>query len=181
MIAIKCPVCSKPMQIEDEPNTEWECPSCGGVFLIAGGSAGGLRFEITEAGKHQFAAGPPDPEVKDDVYVYVVEQLAKGCKAGDVRKSLIASGHPAPQADRIIQKAIQLQKDYEKTPDAESLAQGNRMMMIGGIIVLVGLSISILTFLIAQATGGSFAIATGAIFWGAVLFFRGAARKGPRS
>ena len=34
MIAVGCPSCTKPMQIEEtQANVEWECPACGTAFL----------------------------------------------------------------------------------------------------------------------------------------------------
>jgi predicted RNA-binding Zn-ribbon protein involved in translation (DUF1610 family) len=50
MITVACPACKIPMGIEaNEPNTEWECPTCGVAILARINSKGQHHFTITEA------------------------------------------------------------------------------------------------------------------------------------
>ncbi len=59
MISVACPSCELFMDIEEnEPNTEWECPTCGAAFLVEENNDQTLRLVVTEAG-----ARTPAPEL----------------------------------------------------------------------------------------------------------------------
>ncbi len=190
MTPVTCPSCKKPMEIDvNEPNTEWECPTCGAAFLIRPNSAGTLEYMITQsatsiaAEEHLPAATTPgvtssrDPAISDDAYLFALEQLLKGTKPREVRKSLVESGHTAQQANTIVQTALQFKKDDEARERAMPDSGGNsgmRNMAIGGIICVVGIVITIGTFSAAtQAGGGTYTIAWGAIVFGFIQFMRG--------
>jgi cation transport ATPase/DNA-directed RNA polymerase subunit RPC12/RpoP len=188
MITIACPSCKKNMQIDGiEESTEWECPNCGCAFLVRG-SANNPSFLITQNATQQsnaaIAPGEPpamssaaagDPEIKDEMYVYALERLAKGQKSGDVRKQIIEAGYKPSQADRIVQSALRFQREQEAQAQQEASAYkaaGPRNMAIGGVICLIGIVVTVGTMAMASG-GGSYILAWGAIVCGAIQFFRG--------
>jgi predicted RNA-binding Zn-ribbon protein involved in translation (DUF1610 family) len=181
MMAVACTSCKKSMQIDEtEANTEWECPTCGSAFLVQGTTAGGLEVSVTQAATKNAVASsapPMEPEIKDEAYVYAVESLAKGNKPREIRKSLLEAGYSARQADQIIQGAIRFKKDHEtkeKMMPGRGGNSGNRNMMIGGVICLIGIFATLATLSLAtQAGGGRYVIAWGAVVFGGIQFFRG--------
>jgi len=127
-------------------------------------------------------AGPPakSPEQQDDALLaYVLQCLEKGSKPADVRKQLIAQGMSKEEANQVVQAVVNWRSQhYSKeginVADPDSIhAAGKRNMAIGGIICLIGIIVTVLTFSAASSGGGRFVVAWGAIVFGAIQFFRG--------
>src|SRR5689334_4747372 len=109
MINVLCPCCSVSMGIEEnEPNTEWECPTCHGAFQVQKAADGTLQCVITSSGKSttdaRFSAKPSaaaalplEEEIPDDACVFALERLLKGDRPRDIRDKLSAAGHSAKQ------------------------------------------------------------------------------------
>jgi hypothetical protein len=115
-------------------------------------------------------------EIREEDYVYALEQLMKGRKPGEIRKSLIDAGHPAKQADQIVQYAVKYRNDHQEDGVSadENRQRGKRNMWIGAGIFLLGVVLTVGSF----ASGGSrVVIAYGAIGVGIVQFLRGAAQS----
>jgi hypothetical protein len=132
---------------------------------------------------------PPGDRAKSapaqwDVHGYVLECLEKGSTPSEVRKQLIARGHSANEANAVVDSVAHWRKGHYvgegiDLDDPDSIrAAGKRNMVIGAGICLIGLVITIGTFALASGSGGSFIVASGAIFWGFVQFCRGAAQAG---
>ena len=54
MITVTCPSCKLPMEIEDNDpttDTEWECPTCAGAFIVQHSRDGNLQLILREPGK----------------------------------------------------------------------------------------------------------------------------------
>jgi hypothetical protein len=195
MLAVVCPTCKNSMQIdEQEPDTEWECPSCETVFRVKGRQAEGVAVEIVDGSPHSSSSPPavetgisaePPPVVapppveagiNPDDYVYALECLVKGHQQRDVRKSLLEAGYSQKQVDHILQTAVQYRREHERLAavNTESASAGQRNMMIGGIVCVVGIVITMGSLMAASGGGGgSYVIAWGAIVFGAIQFFRG--------
>ncbi len=190
MIAMACPTCTEPMQVdENEANIEWECPSCEAAFVIRGVAGGEIHYVMTDVGgrkpprqtattgQPQQTSRPQESKINDEAYLYALECLLKGTKPRDVRKSLLESGHSAKQADQILETAIKFQKtneNKEKMMDGSGGNTGQRNMVIGGIVCLIGIVITLGTMSAAmQSGGGQYIIAWGAVVFGGFQFFRG--------
>jgi hypothetical protein len=54
----------------------------------------------------------------------------------------------------------------------------NRNIIVGGLICLVGIVVTVGTYMAASSEGGTYTIAWGAILFGGLQFFRGLAGAG---
>src|SRR5262245_41604869 len=53
MIEVNCPACQKPMGVEiDQPNVEWECPTCETAFRAQPRQDGTMQLDVISAGTH---------------------------------------------------------------------------------------------------------------------------------
>lgn len=188
MLTIACPVCQSNMEIDEaERNTEWECPSCGGAFLVQRDDAGQLKLVIIQEATTHFASKEKlpiaaDPGIPDKVYVEALESLLAGTRPREVRKSLVQAGYSPQQADRILQTAQHYQRENEALERAKLDIHGNsgrQNMIIGGTICVIGLIVTVGSCLVASKTGGTFLVASGAVFWGGAQFFRGFIQSRP--
>ena len=120
------------------------------------------------------------PDVSDEAYCYALERLLKGSKPGDVRQSLMDSGHSATEAARIVQTALQYKNEQEAMQAADPRAgnSGGTNMLIGGAICVIGIAVTLLSL---QSGSSRAIIAWGAILFGGIQFFRGVAQSTNRS
>jgi hypothetical protein len=100
----------------------------------------------------------------------------------EVRKQLVAMGYSASDANHLVQAA---QAHQGWGPSAALLpgtdaakAAGHRNMIIGAIVCVLGLLVTVGSFAAASSSGGGYVLAWGAIVFGAIQFFRGAAQSG---
>jgi hypothetical protein len=182
MMTVNCPWCKKPLDVEEnDPDSEWECPTCGASFVLKG-STGNWQASMTQPAKRTAIApgtpGPtaaPQPAINDEAYAYALECLLKGSKPRDVRRRLLDAGYTGSQADRILNTAMQYQKNSEARERMTPGSGGNtgqRNMLIGGIICVIGIVVTLGT-MAASAGGGSYVVAWGAIVFGGLQFVRG--------
>jgi hypothetical protein len=81
------------------------------------------------------------PAIPDEAYTYALEQLMRGSRPADVRKSLLSAGYQARQVDQIISYAQQYQREHEPAGDAANhgvYISVGVMLWIVGIVVRVG-------------------------------------------
>lgn len=113
----------------------------------------------------------------DELSNYVLGCLQKGSSKAEVRKQLIAFGYSSGEAEETVEAVADWRR---KNPDRQNIANtagatggGNASMWIGGIICLVGIVVTVGSFLAAGEGGGRYYIAWGAIVFGGIQFFRG--------
>jgi lactam utilization protein B len=116
------------------------------------------------------------------VLVYVADCLAHNSTPAEVRKQLVVMGYSANDANHLVQ-AAQAQQGWGTSTGAypgtdAAKAAGKRNMAIGGIVCVVGLVITLGSLTAASNSGGGYVVAWGAIVFGAIQFFRGAAQAG---
>jgi hypothetical protein len=114
-----------------------------------------------------------------DVHGYVAECLDHGSSAADIRRQLIAIGYSTADAAQIVDEAQAWRQKLAQVAygASDAVAAGKRNMAIGGVVCVIGLVVTIGTLAAASGSGGgSYVIAWGAIVWGAIQFFRGAAQ-----
>ena len=117
-----------------------------------------------------------------EVLTYVADCLAHNSAPEEVRKQLIAMGYSATEAARLVD-AVQDNRGWGPAagpfPGSDAAkAAGHRNMTIGACVCGVGLLITGVSYMAASSTGGGYVFAWGAIVFGAIQFFRGAAQAG---
>jgi hypothetical protein len=129
---------------------------------------------------HSYDSTQKADGIDDAAYTYALEQLSKGCRPADVGQCLVDAGHTESHADQIVQSALDSQHRDQDQIDISTGGGGtgwNGNMITGAIVCLLGIVITVGSFMAAQG-GGTYFLAYGAIIWGAIQFFRGAAQKG---
>jgi hypothetical protein len=86
---------------------------------------------------------PESPEISvdehgipDDAYVYALEQLLKGRKPKEIRKSLAEAGYTPNQLDKIIQYATNYRSQHDADPVGP--AGGAMAPIVIGLMLWVG-------------------------------------------
>jgi hypothetical protein len=119
------------------------------------------------------------------VLAYVDECLAHGSPPADIRTQLIALGYSTEDAKLLVMAAQSRRGPISASgpvwgPD-DARAAGKRNMIIGGIVCALGLIVTCGSMAASSGSGGGVIIAWGAIVFGAIQFFRGAAQAGAGS
>ncbi len=92
-------------------------------------------------------------EIREDAYVYALEQLIKGTKPRDIRVSLIDAGYTPKQVEQIIQYATNYRKQHANdVPVGET--KGGGQLIVGGLGVWM-LNFFIRNFLQTVRIGGA--------------------------
>jgi GYF domain 2 len=106
------------------------------------------------------------------------ESLAEGALHGstlvraegsEAWKPLDAVVKPKPRA---AAPALAVERDPEVARSAQRAA-AERNMLVGGLICVVGIGVTAVTYSGASSSGGHYVVAWGAIAFGALRFFRG--------
>jgi hypothetical protein len=108
--------------------------------------------------------------IPEEVYTYALDQLVKGFKPPEIRRSLADAGYAPRQVDTIMECAM----NYHKREGAQSIAAtraGIAGILPGCALVIIGIVITIGTMSMASS-GGTYVVAWGAILTGAVWIFR---------
>jgi hypothetical protein len=109
----------------------------------------------------------PDQAVQQ-IYQYTASLMRSGTKTEVIHQNLVQRGLTDEQANIVLNN---LQKARKK-----ALAEiGQRDLLLGGGICLLGIVVTVATFSAAQ-NGGTYVVAWGAIIFGAIRFFRGLSR-----
>ena len=129
------------------------------------------------------APGTPIPKGQE-LFQHIVACLDKGCAPADVKVHVASFGYPAKVAETVVDDCVQ----WRQRNAGVELASGdqrsgsspgiNANMLIGGVICLIGIAVTVGTFMIASSRGGTHIVAWGAILFGALQFVRGAAQAG---
>ena len=101
----------------------------------------------------------------DAVYSFAAEQLQHSESSLHVQAMLVAKGLDEESAADVVD---QLCAARAKSHDASR----RRRMWLGGILCVGGIVISVVSYVVSNERGGSFAVMTGAIVYGGILFFR---------
>ncbi len=98
--------------------------------------------------------------------------------------SLYKSGLSDTQIEsQLIQKGLDLQsvgmimKDQSALRAQATRATGERNMLVGALVFLLGIIVTVVTFAAAAGSGGRYIVAWGAVIFGAGLFVRGLQQK----
>jgi hypothetical protein len=129
------------------------------------------------------APGQPIPKGQE-LFQYIVVCLDKGCDKSDIKAQLASFGYASKDTETIVNDCVKWRERNAGTVVASGTASSgtgpeiNGNMMIGGLICIIGIGITIATFMMSSRSGGTFIVAWGAILFGAVQFVRGAAQMG---
>jgi hypothetical protein len=142
-----------------------ECPHCSTrVLPMAGRICPACRKNVDTAPEPQ-----PDPEQDvEAVHEFAAEQMTVGVAPAEVRKALTERGLDDEAAARVV--------DELKQEKAIALNESGRKKMLHGAMWCIGgLFVTAYSYRIAaNASGGRYLLAWGAIVFGAIQFFRGA-------
>lgn len=112
---------------------------------------------------------PTDEEVQkwiDTVYQYTINKMANnGVSATQMKEDLINQGLTADDADIVVNKVSQMIKESKKE-------NGKKDMLYGALWCIGGIVVTAITYSAASG-GGTYIVAWGAIFWGAIQFIKG--------
>ncbi len=108
----------------------------------------------------------------EEALQYAARELRHGSNRPRVRQELIEEGLEPEQATQIYRQAREIVEGERR---AEAATEGRWKMLAGGVLVAIGVAVTVYSVLTAQTTG--FYIApTGLIAVGAYLFFAGKMR-----
>ena len=117
------------------------------------------------------------PPQGDELFQYVLHALDNGSSKKELRTQLIAFGYTAGDAEQTVEDVDEWRRRnpvaQQPTHAPISSGSGNTNMIVGGLVCLLGLAITIGTFMASADGGGRFTIAYGAVIFGAIQFFRG--------
>ena len=105
-----------------------------------------------------------DPADPDSVYEYAARRLNAGTDPDRVADSLEDGGLSGDDADAVVEQLQRAMGDAQRS-------QGKRNMLFGGLWLVGGLAVTIVTM--AGNPGGKGLFAWGAILFGGIQFFRG--------
>jgi hypothetical protein len=109
---------------------------------------------------------PSEQELVESIYNFAAQELNNGVSPEMVEQRLVAHGLPAEAAATVVNGLVEARSNAHKKA-------GQRNMLIGGLVCVVGLIVTIVTYSNAVAGGGTYVVAWGAILFGAVQFFQG--------
>lgn len=138
----------------------------------------------------------------EEAYAVAADLFDEGVAASAIRKELIQAGFSPQMVTQVMSDFVAenrpRQRKRRSRQSSESLGRGGksvereqihfqqsqalreagqRNMLIGGVICLIGLAVTAVSFMAAQG-GGGFILAWGAILFGGIQFFRGVAQAG---
>ncbi len=108
------------------------------------------------------------------IYAYAGALLRAGKPRYEVEDALVAKGIERKTAVVVVDKLIAAPA---LTRSADERDKGFSDMVIGGLIALVGIVVTAVTYSAASG-GGRYVIAWGAIVFGAIRFFKGLSKMG---
>lgn len=145
------------------------CPYCGQRLM-------GLHLE-----EKQWYAEPETPlreNTTEQLAQYVANSLTEGKGKGGITKTLVKQGWSKETAaqfvDDIEQEVNRRAEEYRSTPEGrQTMARQYKRHMLYGILWAGGgVAVTIATYE-AASEGGWFIVASGAIIFGIIDFFRG--------
>jgi hypothetical protein len=111
-------------------------------------------------------------QVVDALYAFVATQMQNGVSGAEIQRQLIGKGLDAASANSIVCTLQEARKRLMR-------AAGRKNMIVGGLVCLVGLAVTVFTMqAAANAGGGRYVVAWGAVVFGAIQFFRGLTQTG---
>jgi hypothetical protein len=124
--------------------------------------------------RESIIAGPPPPtfaHAQDrgvPIAALVAELLQRGFSSHEVENKLVVQGLDRDEARQAVREVVVANRHAVRMA-------GLRNMGVGGGLVIVGLAVTIISYVISSTLfgGGSFLLAGGAILFGALQFFYG--------
>ena len=112
------------------------------------------------------------------LFDFVLDCLEECESRSEICEKLVAFGYSENDAAMIVADVTNRRRHHLETQrtagdSEEKGTNGTTNMVVGGVICVVGVTITVISFLVASGTGGSHIIAWGAIVWGAIQFVRG--------
>jgi hypothetical protein len=107
---------------------------------------------------------------------HALEELDRGQSPAEVERDLTRKGFSPDVASAIVQRALTMRSHHYQHDEGahKEASAGGTDMAIGGVICLVGILITAVTYS-ASSGGGTYVVAWGAIIFGAIRFFKGLA------
>lgn len=108
---------------------------------------------------------------------YVINQVSLGESAGDIRQGLISSGTSEGEADRVLETILGDSRKVRRakssqTGQSSGMAKGAKHLLVGGVVCLIGVGVTVGSF-VAAKPGGVFLLAWGPIVFGGLEAFYG--------
>jgi hypothetical protein len=113
------------------------------------------------------------PQQKQESLVDVAAMLVeKGASPTKAKQYLMEKGASAEDATKLFSRAVGAKKQAKR-------AEASHNMVVGGIWAVVGLAVTAGTYF-AAAPGGTYFVASGAVIFGALQFFKGVFQAGKK-
>ena len=106
----------------------------------------------------------------------VALRLAKGKKPDVVTAELVKEGWNRPDAESFVAQVMQARDTYRASPEGRAARRSAAVKntAIGGVIMLIGLAVTLGTYYsAAHSGGGRYTVAWGAVIFGGIQFVRG--------
>jgi len=111
------------------------------------------------------------PLTGNKAVAYVIDQVSRGASAVEIRHGLITSGTSEAEADRALDTIVD-HKRSRKSGRSGGMAAGAKHLMVGGLVCLVGIGITVGSYMLTEP-GGYFMLAWGPIVFGGMEAFYG--------
>jgi hypothetical protein len=108
--------------------------------------------------------------IPDEAYVYAFEQLTKGRKPREVRKSLLDAGYSLEQTEEIMNFALTYGRRTGTFAELAKERDWNQGM--GFILIMAGILLSVGSYMLA-GPGGTYVVTSGLFITGFVMLMRG--------
>lgn len=111
---------------------------------------------------------PSQQQVLQAVYGYAAEMMRTGATDYQIEKALMERGLSAEAAAVVVANLAKMRHDTVRSAALRNMA-------IGGIICIIGLLITFVSYSAAASSpnGGSYIVTWGAVVFGGIQFFRG--------
>ncbi|MEX2213931.1 MAG: hypothetical protein WD768_07375 [Phycisphaeraceae bacterium] len=137
---------------------------------LAGAMRGELsgRFHISHKGHIMPNANgePTEEEAVEAIYSYAAQRMRDGLKGKQLVDDLVEQGLDRESAWAVVKNLVQAGAGADRSGAMKHL-------IVGGIILAIGIAVTVGTYSAASAKGGSYTVAYGAIIFGAIELFVG--------
>jgi len=113
---------------------------------------------------------PSEEEIVEAVYAFAAAQMEKGVSPRQIRAKLVEMGLDRGAAVTVVSSLTRVRSKAFREAGRKNMLHG-ALWCIGGLVV-TGASYG------AAAPGGTYIVASGAIVFGAIQFFRGVGQAG---
>jgi hypothetical protein len=142
----------------------YQCPTCGGQVAFGTRFCGNCGVQLNWPTQQYIQ------EQRDDVMVSLInfasEKAAEGKKRSEVADELTRMGVPYPVAGEVVKGVFEHRSKLKRKEGGKAMGCGLLMLIVGGVITLV-------SYRMAEGTGGMFFVMWGLIGIGVITMLVG--------